>query len=117
MLHYYNDLEILVFAYIMVILFLCAVSALVLYIRERYMERRLERLHRRAVFERIKRERDEAFRRLQRRERFERLQRDISGPTGDADKPSEPIEIAGLIREADNTIAFGELLKGRAYDL
>ena len=101
MLHYYNDLEILVFAYIMVILFLCAVSTLVLYIREKRQERKRERLHRRAVFERIKRERDEAIKKLQRHERFEQLQRDIS----------EPVKIEGLVREAENMETFENIKK------
>ena len=111
MLHYYNDLEILVFAYIMVILFLCAVSTLVLYIRERLQERRLERLHRRAVFERIKRERDEAFRRLQRRERFERLQRDIKGDH-QTEREQRRSRTQALLRDVDELIEFDTLRSG-----
>lgn len=97
MFGYFDCFESLMFMYLMLLILFGAVAALILYIREKRLEKKLEALHRRAVFERIKRERDEAVRMLRQHRNFERIQREMAEPEESVDEPSDVIEIEGLV--------------------
>ena len=89
MFGYFDCFELLMFMYLMLLILFGAVAALILYIREKRLEKKLEALHRRAVFERIKRERDEALRMLRQHRNFERIQREMAEPEESVDEPSD----------------------------
>ena len=97
MFGYFDCFESLMFMYLMLLILFGSVAALILYIREKRIEKKLEALHRRAVFERIKRERDEAVRMLRQHRNFERIQREMAEPEESVDEPSDVIEIEGLV--------------------
>lgn len=111
MFGYFDCFESLMFMYLMLLILFGSVSALILYIRQKRFEKKVEALHRRAVFERIKRERDEALKLLQMHKKFERIQRDISEATDTEAETPEPINISGLIDDVDNLVNFENIKK------